>query len=614
MTEDQCSQADVCSTFPPAIASSSSSGDDGCTRARRWSVDGGQKDALMQSPGSSSSLPIFEIPSNEACAATAVHVSSAPFSPAKHANLDVNAMFQDSSSADVLDADAPLVDEDLTAPLSAAAEPVTEDIYNDLRASLSTLSKVSLPSVSVELIAWAKRSREESGDCILSAVVGLVFEKAIDNAAKSELYVELCHTVMEHFDPDIHDGQMNADSESIPRPQVFRKHLLNRCQDEFERGLGSEEGSSADASQQSVGLMKFIGELFKTKVLTQKMVYECIQTLLTHFESAEEPGYCIDCLEVLLTTVGRRLDSRKARAHVDEYFAHIEGLARSSAVTSLHRHKLQSLINLRQTWKTNQVAHPTTVGDDALWGHPLGDMNLSSRRQRPSHVDPYDLWQSTEAKLGDVPLGTGEPPPALPMSESDATLRAERNSVDFLSTCDLAAAERHFAQLPPGYHYILVNALVEKAIFSNAEASLVATLFDRVAAANLCSPAAFEDGFESTTRHLGGIAKSVPDALESYARMFKGAGLGADEDRCIRIASMSTEGDELMLLLFSPTVSLDSELVELSCTARCVCSFHVWLAGVRAVGWGPDQRRTGPRLDVPSSPAEESLCQGVLWV
>ena len=295
----------------------------------------------MRSPGSSSFLHTFEIPSTEVCAATAVHASSTP-SPAKHANVDVNAAFQGSNSVELLVADVPREHEENPESPSAAAETALEDIYRGLRTSLSALSKASLPPISEELVAWAKRSREENDDCTLSAVVDLVFEKAVGNAAKSELYAELCHTVMDHFDPDIHDGQMkNAGSEPLPRPQVFRKHLLNRCQDEFELGLTEEAGSSVDASQQSVGLMKFIGELLKTKVFTQSMVHECIQTLLTQFEWAEEPGYCIDRLEVLLTTAGRRLDSRKTRAHVDEFFAHIQGLARSSAVTALHRHKLQ---------------------------------------------------------------------------------------------------------------------------------------------------------------------------------------------------------------------------------------------------------------------------------
>ena len=45
--------------------------------------------------------------------------------------------------------------------------------------------------------------------------------------------------------------------------------------------------------------------------------------------------------------------------------------------------------------------------------------------------------------------------------------------------------------------------------------------------------------------------------------MSKCACLGVDEDRCIRIASMSTEG-QLVLPLFSPAVSLDSELTHLN--------------------------------------------------
>ena len=52
------------------------------------------------------------------------------------------------------------LEEDPESP-SAAAETAPEDLYRGLRTSLSTLSKASLPSVPEELIAWAKRSREE---------------------------------------------------------------------------------------------------------------------------------------------------------------------------------------------------------------------------------------------------------------------------------------------------------------------------------------------------------------------------------------------------------------------------------------------------------------------
>ena len=91
MTGDQCSQADVCSTYAPPKASSSSSGDEGCIRSRRWSVYGGQKDGAYEFFKVSFSMcqfarftwtyyPALEISSNEARFSTTVHVSSMPIS------------------------------------------------------------------------------------------------------------------------------------------------------------------------------------------------------------------------------------------------------------------------------------------------------------------------------------------------------------------------------------------------------------------------------------------------------------------------------------------------------------------------------------------------------
>ncbi|PIL33543.1 hypothetical protein GSI_04166 [Ganoderma sinense ZZ0214-1] len=564
MTEGPSSKAAEGLTFAPAtVPSSSSSGDEGCTHARRrWSVDGGQNDVPAHSVDSSSFSPTFDIPSNDTRIATIVTVSSTPPSPARKVNLDVNAMFQCSDLSDTV-SDARLEEEGSAEASAAAAETPPDDTYSDLSASLSALSKISLPSIADELIAWANQSKESDGRTVF-ATADLVFKKAIDNAAKSELYAQLCYIVMEHFEPDRHDAQMqNVDDDLAPRPQVFRRRLLNLCQDQFERGLGEEGDSSPDASQQFVGVIKFIGELFNAKVLTRKMVYESIQTLLTHLESAEEPGQCIDGLEVLLTTAGRNLDSRKARDHMDVYFAEIQVFSQSSAATPVHQRKLQALIELRRSWKIPQVAHLPTVVDDSIWGHPLGEMNIPShsRSQRTSHADSYDPWQSTETKPVAVPLGTGELPPAPLMSEPEATLHAEKNSTDFLSARDVAVGERYFERFPSGHLHLLVHALVEKAILFDADAALVAALFERVAAGNLCPPTAFEDGFTPTATHLAGMLKDVPDALESYARMFKGAGLGADEERCMRIAGMSADSDDLLLLLFSPTVSTDWELV-----------------------------------------------------
>ena len=75
--------------------------------------------------------------------------------------------------------------------------------------------------------------------------------------------------------------------------QLFRKYLLTRCQQEFERGwkinlppkpdenatgkeaelLSNEYYIATKAKRQGLGLVQFIGELFKLNMLVEKIMY-----------------------------------------------------------------------------------------------------------------------------------------------------------------------------------------------------------------------------------------------------------------------------------------------------------------------------------------------------
>ena len=108
--------------------------------------------------------------------------------------------------------------------------------------------------------------------------------------------------MMEQISPNVHDdGIKNADGKPIAGGQLFRKYLLNRCQEDFERGWATKEATAAAAAskagedeaakaaaegteeaalyseeyyaaqkakRQGLGLIKFIGELFKLQTRT----------------------------------------------------------------------------------------------------------------------------------------------------------------------------------------------------------------------------------------------------------------------------------------------------------------------------------------------------------
>jgi translation initiation factor 4G len=273
-----------------------------------------------------------------------------------------------------------------------------EIVDRKVKALLNKLTMEKFDSISDQIIAWANRSETQKDGRTLIQVIRLVFEKATDEAAWSEMYARLCRKMMEQISPKVQDdGIKNAEGKPIAGGHLFRKYLLNRCQEDFERGWVNKEATAAAAAtkasedqavkaaangskeeeeialyseeyyaaqkakRQGLGLIKFIGELFKLQMLTERIMHECVKKLLGNVENPEEEE--IESLCKLLTTVGQMLDTNKARAHMDVYFSRMKELTKSPNVSSRMQFMLQDIIELRERkWQSrNAVAAPTTI-------------------------------------------------------------------------------------------------------------------------------------------------------------------------------------------------------------------------------------------------------------
>ncbi|KAJ3511777.1 hypothetical protein NLJ89_g3905 [Agrocybe chaxingu] len=214
------------------------------------------------------------------------------------------------------------------------------------------------------------------------------------------MYARLCRKMMEQISPKVQDdGIKNNEGKPIAGGQLFRKYLLNRCQEDFERGWVNKEATAAAAAskaledeaikaandktkddgkeeaalysdeyyaaqkakRQGLGLIKFIGELFKLQMLTERIMHECVKKLLGNVDNPEEEE--IESLCKLLATVGSLLDTPKARAHLDVYFSRMKELTKSPNVSSRMQFMLQDLIELRERkWVARTaVAAPATI-------------------------------------------------------------------------------------------------------------------------------------------------------------------------------------------------------------------------------------------------------------
>ncbi|XP_068598109.1 eukaryotic translation initiation factor 4 gamma 3 [Brachionichthys hirsutus] len=193
----------------------------------------------------------------------------------------------------------------------------------------------------------------------LKGVIDLVFEKAIDEPSFSVAYGNMCRCL----------AMLKVPMADKPNATVnFRKLLLNRCQKEFEKDkvddvvfekkqkeleaavsvterdrLQEELQNAKDkARRRSIGNIKFIGELFKLKMLTEPIMHDCVVKLLKNHDEES-----VECLCRLLTTIGKDLDFEKAKPRMDQYFNQMEKIVKEKKTSSRIRFMLQDVIDLR---------------------------------------------------------------------------------------------------------------------------------------------------------------------------------------------------------------------------------------------------------------------------
>lgn len=283
-----------------------------------------------------------------------------------------------------------------------AASNIDQDspelVERKVKGLLNKLTMEKFDPISDQIVNWANKSEKEKDGRTLIQVIRLVFEKATDEATWSEMYARLCRKMMETISPKVQDdGIKNNEGKPIAGGQLFRKYLLNRCQEDFERGWAAKEAAAAAAAtkgeedakaaaeqeeggeaalyseeyyaaqkakRQGLGLIKFIGELFKLQMLTERIMHECIKKLLGNVENPEEEE--IESLCKLLTTVGSILDTTKARAHIDVYFSRMKELTKSANVSSRMQFMLQ--VRCLLSWHLSDMCNRTLSSSEIVNG------------------------------------------------------------------------------------------------------------------------------------------------------------------------------------------------------------------------------------------------------
>uniref|UniRef100_A0A665UCG0 Eukaryotic translation initiation factor 4 gamma 1 n=1 Tax=Echeneis naucrates TaxID=173247 RepID=A0A665UCG0_ECHNA len=238
---------------------------------------------------------------------------------------------------------------------NASEQAKTQELFKRVRSILNKLTPQKFQQLMKQVTELTIDTEER-----LKGVIDLTFEKAISEPDFSVAYANMCRCLM----------GLKVQTTDKPGATVnFRKLLLNRCQKEFEKDKDDdeifekkqkEEYSKATeeekqrlveeleeakdkARRRSLGNIKFIGELFKLKMLTEVIMHDCIVKLLKNHDEES-----LECLCRLLSTIGKDLDFEKAKPRMDQYFNQMEKIIKERKTTSRIRFMLQDVLDLRR--------------------------------------------------------------------------------------------------------------------------------------------------------------------------------------------------------------------------------------------------------------------------
>lgn len=214
-------------------------------------------------------------------------------------------------------------------------------VQRKVKANLNKMTPNNFEKISDQILSIAGQSKDETDGRTLRQVIQLTFEKATDEAHWAQMYAEFCKRMLESMSPEIKDVRiLDKKDNVVVGGALFRKYLLTRCQEEFERGwkidlpqkpegepteaamLSDEYYIAATAKRRGLGLVRFIGELYKLGMLTERIMHECVKKLVDYEGTPDEAE--VESLTSLLKTIGENLDStERGPALMDAYFKRI---------------------------------------------------------------------------------------------------------------------------------------------------------------------------------------------------------------------------------------------------------------------------------------------------
>ncbi|RNF03782.1 putative eukaryotic translation initiation factor 4 gamma [Trypanosoma rangeli] len=279
-----------------------------------------------------------------------------------------------------------------------SAKTTEEWVERLVQGSLNKLSTANFDAMVAKLQTDVIFSTNET----LKIAVQIIFNKALDEPECSKLYGGVCYKLAE-FEVGLTAVQQPTDGKKHSK---LRNAVVGIAQEEFlsRRKMPSMEGLTEDEMElrratfmrRKRANMKFIGELFMHKVLSQNTMMNIIQTIMQEAEKGGHPtSEDIEFLTELFLTIGESLDAvPELRLRVDRYFELLEVLKEQKDVYPPRiRFKILDIIELRSkfNWERRKAGAPKT--------------SPPTQRETPRVTDKTAMRPSTSASSNGAKKG-----------------------------------------------------------------------------------------------------------------------------------------------------------------------------------------------------------------
>ncbi|ERF76351.1 hypothetical protein EPUS_09435 [Endocarpon pusillum Z07020] len=307
--------------------------------------------------------------------------------------------------------------DDVPIPEGLVAAPAV--VQRKVQRLLDKMTPDKFERIADQILEIAAQSKNETDGRTLRQVVQLIMENVTDEAYWASTYALICERMLKFISPDIKDENIKDKyGNVVTGGALFRKYLLGRCQEEFQRGWKvnmppTPEGQTEEAALMSeechialvtkrrgLGLVKFIGELYKVGMLTERIIHECIKELLNLDESGLNESK-VESLITLLNTVGLNLEqSGRSPALMNIYFERITSIMNHPDLPSRLKSKLLDVINLRK--------HGWQFKDDDKGPKTFTETHADVQRKQQAELER--LRHQASNRSGGGRLAIGRPP------------------------------------------------------------------------------------------------------------------------------------------------------------------------------------------------------------